>query len=80
MVITTRRTARKVKAVTYKEQGSDDDVQMSAKAEFDEHEPPMKKLRTGIDSSSPITPQQEAQGVSRGSGKPILSAILKPKS
>ncbi|KAG9042931.1 hypothetical protein FS837_010215 [Tulasnella sp. UAMH 9824] len=67
MVITTRRTAGKGKAVTYKEPDSDDDIQMNdatpppAKGELDEQEPPMKKLRTGINSSSPIPPQQDVQ-------------------
>ncbi|KIO24005.1 hypothetical protein M407DRAFT_26536 [Tulasnella calospora MUT 4182] len=31
------------------------------KAELDQYEPPMKKLRTGVDSSSPTSPPQDVQ-------------------
>ncbi|KAG8896285.1 hypothetical protein FRC01_011904 [Tulasnella sp. 417] len=67
MVVTTRRTAGKGKVVKYEEQDSDDDVQMtdlppaSPKAEIDAQEPPMKKLRTGSDASSPTPSRQDLQ-------------------
>ncbi|KAG8896321.1 hypothetical protein FRC01_011883 [Tulasnella sp. 417] len=67
MVVTTRRTAGKGKVVKYEEQDSDDDVQMtdlpptSPKAEIDAQEPPMKKLRTGNDASSPTPSRQDHQ-------------------
>ncbi|KAG8914239.1 hypothetical protein FRC00_000286 [Tulasnella sp. 408] len=71
MVVRARATTGKRKAVTYEEQDWDDDVQMNDASppppELDGHEPKMKKLRTGMDSSSPIPPQHEVQGTPRGS-------------
>ncbi|KAG9042926.1 hypothetical protein FS837_010210, partial [Tulasnella sp. UAMH 9824] len=70
MVIRTRAATGKRNAATYGEQ--DWHVQMNdappppSEAELDKYEPPMKKLRTGLDSSSPIPPQQDVQASDAG--------------